>query len=304
MPSDHYLTFAAFLLRKGDEIKEAIACSLGDVNGQAQMRKLCFCGARIVFDSHSTTWYCERSRKTIDLSPYNLEPLENSGDARAEFETDLSNLFDPSVEAIPARGQDGRYHVYVKIPQDSLWAIADPLPVMVIVLTKPMPTAPVVVIHFDVGSGTERAFFIDLLLDVRHQLHAGLLHQLALGDAIRLHFVDAATLRAVASKPIREQVGTTYALQEALALAACFSPDQYDFRTAIADLKDAEEVETTAMLDRLGLLTCLEYKRRFLSEKPHHFWEIGEHIKGCEQCRRIFGDRYDHLPPESGTETP
>jgi len=302
---NHYFTIAALFVNDTDQAGDetTLDCTLAeDIVGRVVVRKLCICGSKLLYDNSQTCWACADSGCELELTGFNLEPLATERMIGGLPDSLSLLLDDPGRQGLIGSDDFGHVALFVKILPKDLWLVQDPLPVFDHITVSMLRTAPVIRWFFDIGH-RQKSVLMKIPINILDPLEKDHLNELSNQDVVLLHFVHAETRIIVATKLIPPPVGIRDVIRKALDHALCIPKDQYDFETANADLQQASELSTMAVLDRAGLLLCTEYKRRFAVGQRFTLGDIADHVRSCEHCSKvkglgeIYGSSSDTLEP-------
>ena len=295
---EHQLSFAAFLVTKDLPVsdKTLIDSSVGDgLYGKALIRKLCLCGSGLIYNSDQRRWFCSESSTEIELNGFNLEPLEveNLDDSLVQAAAPALRNHNTPGMAILDGSQETQ--VLIKVPQQQLWLIADPLPVWEHIHIRITPTAPVVEWSLDIGHSSGSSLYTKLQFNIRDTSHSQVLIQLTQQPSVLIQFVDSDNLSPLATKYIQQPFNCQKVIREAMVYSQLLDNSRYDFSAALADLAMAEE------FSRVSMSVAFDNVLKngpcpFLVEEQKReadVFEIAKHVVQCQMCRKVYGNLFD-----------
>ena len=148
--------------------------------------------------------------------------------------------------ALTAADDQGRVHVFVKLPHPAVQFLEGPLPIRDFLFIFPMPTAPVIGWLFEIVDNMQDPFRVCTYLDVLDPVQARILLRLVHQTVVPLHFVDGDGLSVVATKGISPPPDIVEVFQEAVAYIGRIRANQYDFDRAKAAFHAAHSLAEIA----------------------------------------------------------
>lgn len=289
---DHYLTYAVFFA-KDRRYGEVPYCDVdyGELEGDAVIRKLCFCGAPISYDEHEMSWVCSTSgeavctatKESLFVGPAYSEPL-----IAMTISPDLyvDDLYHPEKDSHLAVNEERQIHVFIKIPKKKVWMISDPLPIGNYFATHLLGSDLCVEWKLELGYDLPGAIDVSIPLSVFNERQKTCLGILSSGATpAYLHFLEKDSLSVIAHRRIIPNTHFNFSpIQKALELAERL-PTKPEEREAI--LKDLSEERDWSMIEtayKLGLPQCTEFLRFFLGKGGGE--NFLTHVTSCQLCQK------------------
>lgn len=205
---------------------------------------------------------------------------------------------------LAAADDQGRVHVFVKLPHQAVQFLDGPLPVHHFLFMVPTPRAPVVGWFFEIMDNPQDPLRIDTYFNILDQVQArdleGLIHQ----KIVPLHFVDTVDLSIVANKGISPPKNTSIVFRDAVAHAGRIPPDLYDFDTAKLIFQCAYSLDEIATWQPPCPEPCAEYYTRFSQGKSFSLSDFKAHVKSCGQCGKVFGATFGYVTEAKDPQAP
>ncbi len=141
------------------------------------------------------------------------------------------------VDALTAANEQGRVHVFIKLPHEAIRLIKGPLLIRHFLFLVPMPTAPVAGWFFEILVNPHPSFRMNTYFNIWDRDQARDFKQLAHQRIVPLYFLDGDDLSIVATKNILPPPDAERVFQEALICAERISSGRCDFDRAKADFQ-------------------------------------------------------------------
>lgn len=148
--------------------------------------------------------------------------------------------------ALTAADDQGRVHVFVKLPHQAVQFLDGPLPIRHFLFVYAMPTAPVVGWFFEIRDNPQDPLRVDTYFNVLDQVQARDLEWLAHQKIVPMHYVDGHDLTVIATKGIAPPPDIVEAFVKAVDHAVRIPEGQYDFDRAKAEFQAAHSLDEIA----------------------------------------------------------
>jgi len=292
---EHYLTYAVFFIR-GKNYGEVPYCDVdyGELEGNAIIRKVCFCGSNISYDEDGMLWVCSTSGETVcPASKESLlvghsycEPLMPMTISTG-CEPHLSELNHPEKDSHIFISEDmGQVHILIKIPKRKVWMISDPLPIANYFRTTSLGSDLVVEWILEIAFDLPGSIDMTIPLSVFNSAHKDCLRNVSSGAAVFVQFVDKEALSVIAQRRIVPNDSYLHIVRGALQLAERLPDNSEEREAVLADLREAKEWSTIEMASKFGFPECTEFLRFFLGKRE--FDNFNAHIQTCQLCQNFF----------------
>lgn len=292
--TNHYLTYAVIFVTDKN-YGEVPYCSVdyGELEGNAIIRKLCFCGSPIAYDHDDMSWVCSMSGETVCSASQESalvgrsysEPLISM-----TISTDpnlyLSELNHPEKDSHILLSEERQVHVFVRIPPKKVWMISDPLPVGNYFTTNLLDSDLIVEWNLEIGFDLPGSIHVTIPLNVFNVAHKDYLGILASGAEAYFHFLKQDSLSIIAHKRIIPNDSYLFVVREALKLAERLPNKPDEREEALRDLTEEREWLMVETAYKLGLPQCTEFLRFFLRKGPSE--NFPAHAANCHLCRKFF----------------
>jgi hypothetical protein len=229
----------------------------------------------------------------------NQEPLLPAETSARAVESQRDELSNPERESIVLIDETDDIQVFVKVPEEKLWVIQDPLSVSDSLLIRPICTDLILNWSLEIGESSAERIDVNIPLNILDPVHEKILELLASGSVVGLHFVHANSLLALGQKCMRSLLGKSYishlAAQAKSILQAL--PRESDAReAALRDFAMSKELGMMAWAERMGI--CMEPLYLLQQNRLGQLGDIDvlnlkmrEHVRSCERCRSIWDQK-------------
>lgn len=292
-PQAHYLTYAVFFA-KDKKYGEVPYCNVdyGALEGEAIIRKVCFCGADVSYDQDQMIWICSMSGEAV------CSELEDSTFVGRSYSEPLismkispnlyaSELGHPEKDSHLALDEANTIHVFMKIPKKKIWMISDPLPIGNYFVTSHLGSDLFVEWKIEIAYDLPGSISVSVPLSVFDEQEKSYLGTLASGSAAYLHFLDKESLSVIAHRRlIPNQTWNYSVIQKALQLADRLPANPEEREAALRDLEEEHNWSMVETACKLGLPECTEFLRFFLGKGGGE--NLLSHVANCQHCQKFF----------------
>ncbi|MBI3597772.1 MAG: hypothetical protein HY203_11545 [Nitrospirae bacterium] len=136
--------------------------------------------------------------------------------------------------ASTAVDDQGRVHVFIKLPHQAVHFLEESLPIHHFLFFFPMPTAPIIGWFFEIVDNSQDPLRVAAYFNVLEPAEARSLVWLAHQRVVPLHCVDGGELSIIATKRMSSPPETIEVFEKAVAYVEGIQSNRYDFDRAKA----------------------------------------------------------------------
>lgn len=280
----HYLTIATFRITDAHSSNEVTIDEHMPFN--AEIRKVCICGASIQFNLESRRWLCSGSGSELNVNRWNCVPLITEGD----FEKlDVSDLKDAHCTSQVTFGEDNGLTALLKVEAKDRWIISDPLPIFEHLSVKPFETDLLLRWFLSFEDNLSSGLSFEIFWNLADPKDRQIVERLYSSQSITIYFVDSSSLDVIGATDLElYQPSIQSSVKQALALITALPNDEIQRREQLSAFALGQEASMFSFADKMGMCpVATGYLFAPTSLSREEITEMSQHVQDCPLCQNF-----------------
>lgn len=278
----HYLTTAAFRVEASHTSNEVTIDDHMPFN--AVIRKVCICGASIVFVQESRKWLCSSSGVELKINRLNCTPLLTEAKLG---DLDVSSLKEPHCSTLVKFGEEGNLIALLKVKPKDQWAISDPLEMYENIGVKPFETDLLLRWYLSVENDITSSLSFEIYWNLVDPNDRRVVESLYSLHNITIYFVNADSFSVIGATVLElYQPSIQSAVKQAFALIAGLSNEENERREQLGAFALGQEASMYSFAEKMGICPAITGFIFGSSPIERRMTEMSQHMKDCPLCQR------------------